>query len=114
MYEIRPVNSFEGPYRGSVYLVKSTEGSSERPWIVISNNVRNEFTETVTAVMVTTIQKGLIHRVEMSSADPIPGFANCDYAKTIHRDEISQDAGALSRATMRKVEQAFKWAHGLS
>ncbi|MER6605857.1 type II toxin-antitoxin system PemK/MazF family toxin [Streptomyces sp. NPDC000927] len=101
------------PARGRVYWADLGGSIGRRPWIVISENVRNRNLLNVTAVMMTTTRKDLPNWVEMGPQDPVPGFANCEHVETVHRDEISADAGALTRETMRRVEEAFKRAHCL-
>lgn len=97
--------------RGQVY--SADLGYGRRPWLVVSNNGRNRVLSEVVAVRITTTSRDLPTWVALDSGDPLVGHVNADCIEQIHRDELGALHGALTRSTMRKVDQALRLALAL-
>jgi mRNA interferase MazF len=52
--------------------------------------------------------------VALSAADPLTGFANADNIETLGKDELGEHLGALTPATMTRVNRALAIALGLA
>lgn len=81
-------------------------------YVVISNNVRNRALPTVLALMVTTTDKSHIRSaVQLTHQDSVTGWVVADDIDTLWDDELpATSVGALSPATMTKVNNALKIA----
>lgn len=88
-------------------------GHGAKPWLVVSNNPRNRHTSDVLAVRLTTTSRQLPTWVALSAADPLEGYANADNIETLGKDELGDYLGALSAATMARVNTALAIALGL-
>lgn len=99
------------PARGRVY--RADLGNGLKPFLIVSNNHRNRALDSALAVRLTTSVKPQIDSiVELDRHDPLVGRALCDDIVVIYRDELRDDLGALSRATMTKVAAGL--AHALA
>lgn len=109
--------SLSGPFlRGSLYAAKLEHIASEKYFLVVSNNVRNRHLGTALAVRLTTTPKPQLDSiVEMSPEDPLEGGRIlCDDIIELFPDEVRTDFGALTPATMAKVDLGLKAALGLA
>ena len=100
--------------RGQIYWFDM--GHGEKPWVVVSNNVRNRNLNTVLAARVTTTPKpGVPTATPLEAADPLVGSTLADDLIQLFDDEIaaSRPAGALSPATVVKLNKPFAIALGL-
>lgn len=99
------------PQRGRVYLAPlGAESDAENKfWLCVSNNERNPRLDEFIAVRLTTTRKSRLPTwVALGSQDtPWAGSVACDDIGPIYRDQVIKDAGALSTATMRRVENAL-------
>jgi mRNA interferase MazF len=102
------------PQRGGVY-VAPLGGAGEKLWVCVSNNVRNPKLEEFIAARLTTSRKPpLPSMVALSSADaPLVGTVNCDDLGPIYLDQVTRSAGALTPATMRRVNTALRYVLAL-
>jgi mRNA interferase MazF len=100
------------PQRGQVYHCDLRYGL--RPWLVASNNSRNRLLDDVIAIRLTTTARDLPTWVKLSPADPLGGYANADCIEQLGKDELGEDLGALSPASMRSVNQALAIALALN
>jgi mRNA interferase MazF len=100
------------PQRGQVY--RCDLGYGPKPWLVVSNNSRNRLLSEVVAIRLTTTVRVLPTWVELSPADPLAGHANADCIEQLGKDELGDYLGALSPASMRKVNDALKVALALA
>jgi mRNA-degrading endonuclease toxin of MazEF toxin-antitoxin module len=103
------------PLRGQVFHVDE-EGVSPYYWLVVSNNRRNAHLRSVLTVMLTTTAP----RSPRSSCVPLDkghdsfeGWVNCDDIVPHYRSQLGPAKGALSPATMRRVEAGLASALGL-
>jgi mRNA interferase MazF len=100
--------------RGQIYWADI--GKGEKPWVVVSNNVRNRNLSTVLAARVTTTPKtGVPTAVPLGAADPLVGSILADDLIQLFDYEIAagRPAGALSPATVVKLNKALAIALGL-
>lgn len=100
--------------RGNVYWCDL--GFGEKPWLVVSNNGRNQaLRSALVARMTTTPKQPLASIVALDQVDePLVGSVLCDDIETIYEsDDVFRHAGALAPATMLKVAESLKVAFGL-
>jgi mRNA interferase MazF len=100
------------PLRGQVYSVDI--GHGPKPWVVVSNNLRNRQLDDVLAARITTTTKvELPTVVRLEAADPLVGVVLADEIELLFRDELTTPLGALSPGTIMKLNQALKIALAL-
>ncbi|ULE31060.1 type II toxin-antitoxin system PemK/MazF family toxin [Mycobacterium sp. IDR2000157661] len=99
------------PARGQVY--RCDLGYGAKPWLIVSNNQRNRHTADVVAIRLTTTSRRLPTWVALASSDPLTGYANADNIETLAKDELGDYLGALSPATMARVNTALAIALAL-
>jgi mRNA interferase MazF len=99
------------PARGQVY--RCDVGYGKKPWLVVSNNARNRHTADVLAIRLTTTTRQLPTWVRLSPNDALTGFANADNIETLGKDELGEYLGALTPATMDRINAALSLALGL-
>lgn len=98
--------------RGRVYYADL--GADEKPYLVVSNNGRNQRLDSALVVRITTSRKPQLESiVELSSADPLVGRVLCDNIAVMYADEVKRDAGALSTGTMMRVAAGLRAALAL-
>ncbi|MFE6309487.1 type II toxin-antitoxin system PemK/MazF family toxin [Nocardiopsis sp. NPDC057823] len=107
------------PVRGRVYWVylDTEEGEQQRkPYVVVSNNHRNRNLGDCLAVRLTTTRKQeRTTVVPLGPADaPLRGYVLCDEITLLFADELLEDVGVLSHATMTRVAAGLKAALDLS
>jgi mRNA interferase MazF len=83
-----------------------------KPWLVVSNNRRNNNLDSVLAVRITTTGRfaGMPTVVPLGPDDPMIGFVMCDDLWPVYKDEILEPAGALAARTMGAVNNALRAA----
>jgi mRNA interferase MazF len=98
------------PVRGLVY--RADLGYGLKPFLVVSNNTRNQKLGDCLAVRLTTTTKpDLPSIVKLQAADaPLVGYVCCDDISTVFRNELRQQVGALSLPSMMRVASALKAA----
>ncbi|MBW3086259.1 Endoribonuclease MazF4 [Austwickia sp. TVS 96-490-7B] len=101
--------------RGRIYV--ATLGSlEEKFYLVVSNNQRNRFLDSVLAVRLTTSSKPPLPSIVEIDPTRDRGFEGrivCDDIVEIFEDEVARDLGALSPETMRKVDIGLRAALGI-
>jgi mRNA interferase MazF len=104
------------PLRGKVYHVDLGEPVGRKPFVVVSNNIRNGKLDTVLAVRITTTNKHahLPTMVPLSSADRLTGYAMCDEIRRVQRVQLRDAGTALSPQTMRAIGHGLRVALGLN
>jgi mRNA interferase MazF len=99
------------PQRGRVYLAPLGPASDaeNKFWLCVSNNERNPRLDEFIAVRLTTTRRPRLPTwVSLAAQDqPWTGSVACDDLGPIYRDQVIKDAGALSNATMRRVDRAL-------
>ena len=85
-------------------------------WLVVSNNRRNAHLSDVLTVMLTAKAPASLRPSYVPLAkgkDPFEGWVKCDDIGPHYRDELGPVRGALSPATMRKVDAGLAFALSL-
>ncbi len=106
--------------RGQVWYATLDEEIGPKPYLIVSNNLRNQKIDTVLAVRITSTLK----REHLESNYRLPhteslcmvGVVIGDHITEIYKDELDP-AGpkcALSTQAMRGVEKALQFALGMS
>lgn len=100
------------PVRGRVYWADL--GYGRKPWLVVSNNRRNARFEDCLVVRITTTSKPPDEPsvVRLTREDRLTGWVLCDDLARVYRDELA-DAGALTKATMDRVNDGLRAALAL-
>jgi mRNA interferase MazF len=99
------------PARGRIY--RADMGNGLKPFLVVSNNRRNQQLDSFLAVRITTTVKvNLPSIVILGTHEPVVGRILCDEIDILYREEIKADLGALSRTAMEDVALALR--HALS
>jgi mRNA interferase MazF len=100
------------PVRGRVYWADL--GYGRRPWLVVSNNRRNARFEDCLVARITTTSKPPDEPtvVRLAAADQLAGSVLCDDITRAYHDELT-DAGALTKATMDRVNDGLRAALAL-
>ncbi|WP_331773363.1 type II toxin-antitoxin system PemK/MazF family toxin (plasmid) [Embleya sp. NBC_00888] len=103
------------PTRGRVYLIAGDEEIGPKPFLVVSNNARNQRLDGFLAVRLTTSPKpDLASIIVLDPADrPLVGRVLCDDLHTIFRDEIVKDMGGLTPHTLQRVGVGLRAALAL-
>lgn len=99
--------------RGSVYWADI--GHGEKPWVVVSNNARNNaLGSALVARMTTTPKPSLDSIVVLGHADePFVGSVLCDDIETLYDDDQARHGGALPPATIMRIDKALRVAFAL-
>lgn len=99
-------------YRGRIYGAVLSERLGEKYYLVVSNNRRNARLDSVLAIRLTTsVKPDLDSIVVLGHTDgPWSGRALADDIVEVYRDEITRELGALSPATMRRIDDALRAA----
>ncbi len=105
-----------GLIRGRVYGAVMAHVDGEKPYLVVSNNSRNNKLSNVLAVRITTsVKPPMKSVVELTGADaPLTGRVLCDDLIQLWPDEVSREWGAVSPATMSRVNEGLADALGLA
>jgi mRNA interferase MazF len=104
-----------GPMRGQVFHV-DVEGVGPHYWLIVSNNGRNANLSDVLAAMLTTAapRSPRASYVPLAKGqDPFEGWVKCDDIGPLFRDRLGLVKGALSPATMRRIDAGLAFALGL-
>ncbi len=103
------------PLRGQVFSV-DVPGIGRKLWVVVSNNQRNRLLDDLLVVRLTTSRKTPRPSiVELTDADaPFTGRVLCDDLGPIYREDLTAPpVGALSPATMRRIDDGLRAALAL-
>ena len=103
--------------RGDVYWVKldPIEGSEigkTRPAVVISNDINNEFADTVTVLPVTS-SVGKVYPFEVFMKKGIANITSdskvkANQIRTVDRNRLRERIGTIPDAILREIEKAVK------
>jgi mRNA interferase MazF len=104
------------PVRGQVYFVDLGEKIGKKPFVVLSNNIRNRALNTSLAVRITTTNRNN-HLPTVVPLGPdcgdLAGWALCDDIEKLWHDELPSAAGALGTETMMRINVGVRVALGL-
>jgi mRNA interferase MazF len=102
------------PLRGRIYMADLGLGHGTKPFVIVSNNGRNQALPTCLGVRVTTSAKPRMHTIaELAPDDPIVGRALCDDIEILDAHELVKDVGALTLRTMTRIDLGLRHALGL-
>lgn len=101
--------------RGRVYRARPLGFEKDKFFLVVSNNVRNRNLDSALVVRFTTSRKpALPSIVEIPDHEVVPGGrVVCDDIYELFDDEVREDVGALSPATMDAVAAGLRAALGM-
>lgn len=103
------------PVRGQVFEA-DISGIGRKLWVVVSPTVRNRNLEDVLTVRLTTTPKKprpSVVELDPRADAPFAGRVICDDIGPIYKDELGAPRGALSAATMTRVDQGLVAALGI-
>ncbi len=89
-------------------------GYGDKPWLVISNNLRNRNLGTVLVARITTTLRAVPTRIDLTKDDPLAGQVLCDDIEQVGKDELGNRVGALSPGTMQRVKAGLMLALALN
>jgi mRNA interferase MazF len=103
--------------RGNIYLANlnptvGSEINKTRPVIVISNNINNQYSNTITILPVTSNTTS-IYPFEVflpagSANLPKNSKAKADQIRTIDKERLIREIGSLSGELVKDIEEAIK------
>jgi len=100
--------------RGRVVWAVIDETVGRKPYVVVSNNARNQAMETFLAARITTSKKPSIPSVvTLDTGEPVRGNVLCDEVMMMWADEVVDDAGGLTPHAMSRIESGLRVALGL-
>jgi mRNA interferase MazF len=103
------------PMRGQVYRVK-LGAQDPKPYVVVSNNMRNRALDSVLAARITTTDKSRIPTaVGLGPDDPQVGYILADDIVEVWKDELEtgDHLGCLAPMTLLRLNDALAQALGL-
>jgi mRNA interferase MazF len=102
--------------RGRIYRAHLAHIGEDKFFLVVSNNRRNRAFGQVLAARLTTTpprdQRPAM--VPLGQGEVMTGWISCDDIETIYDDEVRADVGAITAASMRRVEAGLRAALGMS
>ncbi|MPZ62904.1 MAG: type II toxin-antitoxin system PemK/MazF family toxin [Propionibacteriales bacterium] len=91
-----------------------TLGEYRKPWVIVSNNARNSRLGSSLGVRITTSKKPELDSiVELTRDDGLTGRVLCDDITVIYHDELEELRGALTPATMMRINTGLQAALAL-
>ena len=103
--------------RGDIYVanLNPTVGSEiqkTRPVVVVSNNINNEFSGTVTILPITALNLNKLYPFEVL-LPKITGLqksskAKADQIRTIDKSRLTQHLGRLDKEVLRRINEAIR------
>lgn len=97
--------------RGSVWSFRYLDEDEPKPVVVVSNDGRNRSRfEWVHVVRITSRPKRPLPTVvELNARDlPLTGRAMVDELELVHKDDLEDHRGQLSRTTMAAIDDALR------
>ncbi len=106
----------EFPKRGEIYLVCldptiGSEINKTRPGLIISNNINNQFSKTVTVIPITSkVEK--IYPFEVLLSSQKSGLAKnskakCNQIRTIDKKRLTKVLGKILSPELKEIERAL-------
>ena len=100
--------------RGRVYEAVISENVGKKLYLIVSNNQRNQALGSALVVRLTTSPKPPIPSVvDLPDTEQFSARIVCDDIEDMYESEVIKNAGALSPAAMRLVDQGLEAALGL-
>ena len=112
------------PQRGDIFFIDLTVGAvgseqkGDRPAVVISNNLTNQFNVVVVVAAITTTVPAVKNQpwnVKLTAGNPLPreSYIMCTQLRTVDKSRFRRKAGSLSPVQMAELETALKSALGI-
>src|SRR5437763_780369 len=106
------------PRRGEVWLVEFPDDPKLRPALIVSPDVRNELSNSVLAVPITTNLRPAPTHVQLSKGQgglAHDSMARCENVSYVHKSRLARGplAGAVSPALMPDVERCLLRSLGI-
>jgi mRNA-degrading endonuclease toxin of MazEF toxin-antitoxin module len=107
------------PRRGEIWLVDFPDDPKSRPALIVSHDVRNELSNSVLAVPVTTNLRPAVTHVSLVAGQgglAHDSMARCENVSYLHKSRLSRGplAGTISAALMRDIERALLRSFGIT
>ncbi|MBI2899672.1 MAG: type II toxin-antitoxin system PemK/MazF family toxin [Planctomycetes bacterium] len=102
--------------RGDLFWVRFPQPAGTRPAVLVSRDEAYSVRTRVTVVPVTRTVRGIPTEVRLGPADGLPkaGAANADEIVTVPRDLLDRRISGLTRAKLAELDEAIRFALGLS
>jgi mRNA interferase MazF len=102
--------------RGRIYRARLTHIGGDKFFVVVSNNRRNRPFEQVLAARLTTTPPRAERpaMVPLGPGEVMAGWVSCDDIETLYDDEVRADLGAVTAATMHRIEAGLHAAFGMA
>lgn len=102
--------------RGRIYRSHLAHIGDDKFFLVVSNNRRNRAFGQVLAARLTTTppRDGRPAMVQLGPGEIMTGWVSCDDIETLYDDEVRADVGAITAATMRRIEAGLRAAFGMA
>ena|SRR3984957_1504573 len=107
------------PRRGEIWLVDFPDDPKSRPALIVSLDARNEYSNSVLAVPITTNLRSSPTHVALPAKQgglTHDSMARCENVSYIHKSRLSYSplAGTISPALMREVERCLLRSLGIT
>ena len=107
------------PRRGEVWLVEFPDDPKSRPALIISLDARNELSNSVLAVPITTNLRPAPTHVLLPAGQgglAHESMARCENVSYLHKSRLARGplAGTISPALMREIERSLLRSLGIS
>jgi mRNA interferase MazF len=107
------------PRRGEIWLVDFPDDPKQRPALIVSPDVRNEFANSILAVPVTTnLRPSPTHLFLPAGTGGLSqdSMARCENVSYLHKSRLVRGPlkGALSASTMRDIERCLLRSMGIT
>lgn len=107
------------PRRGEIWLVDFPDDPKSRPALIVSLNARNEFSNSVLAVPVTTNPRPSPTHVALPAKQgglAHDSTARCENVSYLHKSRLSHGppGGTINPALMREVERCLLRSLGIT
>jgi mRNA interferase MazF len=101
--------------RGRIYRARLSHIGEDKFFLVVSNNRRNRAFEQVLAARLTTTppRSERPALVPLGRDEVMTGWVSCDDIETLYDDEVRADLGAVTPASMRRVEAGLHGAFSM-
>jgi len=101
--------------RSAVFFVDIEHLDGLKPYVIVSSNARNSHLPTYLGVRVTTSVKPEIRSIVKlpATGECVNGSVVCDDVTVLYDDELRNQAGFLTRASMAQVDDALRVALSL-
>lgn len=107
------------PRRGEIWLVDFPDDPKSRPALIVSLNARNEYSNSVLAVPVTTNPRPSPTHVALPTKQgglTHDSIARCENVSYLHKSRLAHGplGGTISPALMREVERCLLRSLGIT